>query len=267
MKYIKLFSLFLSLSFLLNSCEDTNESLVQNRGVAVVPVISDVSPAFYTTDYSDSYIEFKVDLQEGDTVDDAELQVTYKGKTEVIDKIASFPAVINLPAEKVLAVFNLNEDDVKVDDFFLVQVVTSNGGISTRSRASLKVFVTCEFDSDLTVGSYHVISEDMGTEGDVTLTADPDNPYLIAVEGLFEMEGGEPNDVVLYLTINPNNFSVNHDKTLMGVTDPFGEGYGNYTFSPSSGMYKSCTGTFEMAFAVSVNEGSFGVNKYIFTKN
>lgn len=252
-----------------SSCEDTNENLVGSRGVAKVPVISDVNPAFYTTDFADTFVKFTVALQEGDKVDAAELQVTYKGETRVLQAIPSFPITLTLPAIDALAAFNLQESDVEIDDFFLYQVVTSSGDVSTRSLASVKVAVTCEFDPVLSEGSYHFVSDDMGTEGDVTLTADPDNPYLIKINGLFEAEGGATSDRrdELYLKLNPNNFSVTHDKTLLGVTDPFGEGYGNYTFSPSSGIYKSCTGTFEMVFAISVNEGSFGNNKYIFTKN
>ena len=249
------------------SCEDTNENLVGSRGVAVVPVISDVNPAFYTTDFADTFVQFTVDLPEGETVDAAELQATFDGKTEVLQSITSFPATINIPASEALAAFNLNESDVEVDDSILFQVVTTSAGISSRSLASLKVFVTCEFDPELSEGSYHFVSEDMETEGDVVFTADPDDPYLIAVSGLFAAEGGNPNDNILYLKINPSDFSVTHDKTLLGTTDPFGFGYGNYTFAPSSGLYKSCTGNFEMVFAISVNEGSFGNNKYVFTKN
>lgn len=267
MKQYKILAVFFAFAMIFSSCEDTNETLVGSRGVAVVPIISDVNPAFYTTDFSSTFVKFTVDLQDGDTVDAAELQVTYKGKTEVLQVINSFPAVITLPAAEVLADLNLAESDVEVDDFFLFHVVTTSQGTSSRSLAAVKVFVTCEFDPILTEGSYHFVSEDMGTEGDVTLTADTNNPYLIAVNGLFAAEGGAPNNNVLYLKINPNNFSVTHETTLLGTTDPFGDGYGNYTFGPSSGLYKSCPGTFEMVFAVSVTEGSFGNNKYIFTRN
>ena len=267
MKQYKILTALFAFAVLFSSCEDTNESLVGSRGLAVVPVISDVNPAFYTTDFADTFVKFTVALQEGDTVDSAELQVTYKGKTEVLQPITSFPVTLTLPAVDALAIFGLAESDVKVDDFFLYQVVTTSGNISTRSLASVKAVVTCEFDPILTEGSYRVASDDWDVEGPVTLTADPNDPYKIGVTGLFEVEGGAANDIALYLNINPNNFALTGVKTVIGVgKSPWGP-YTNSAFTPVSGVYKSCTGSFEMIFAVSVDQGSFGNYKFVFTKN
>lgn len=267
MKQYKILAFLFAFAMVLSSCEDTNENLVGSRGIAVVPIISDVNPAYYTTDFAETFVKFTVALREGDNVDNAELQVTYEGKTVVLEPITSFPATITLPIVNALAAFDLQESDVDVDDFFIYEVVTTTGGVSSRSLASLKVFVTCVFDPVLTEGSYHVVSDDWEVEGDVTLTADPDNPYLIGVTGLFAMEGGTPNDNVLYLDISSSNFAVTGEKTVLGGPDsPWGP-YTGSAYTPISGLYKSCTGTFEMTFAITVDQGSFGNFKFVFTKN
>jgi hypothetical protein len=266
MKQYKILTLLFAFVLMVSSCDDTFENRVASRGVAVVPVLSDINPAFYTTDLSESFVKFTVTLEDGDTVDAAEVQITYEGKTEILQDIPSFPATITVSAGDALAALGLTESDVEVDDFFIIQVVTTSGGVSSRSLASLKVFVTCEFDPILTEGSYHVVSGGWEVEGDVTLTPDPDNPYLIGVTGLFEMEGGAPNDTMLYLNINPNNFSVSGVKTILGPTAPWGA-YNDYAYTPVSGLYKSCTGSFEMKFAITVAEGGFGSFDFVFTKN
>ncbi|MBJ7880211.1 hypothetical protein [Gelidibacter salicanalis] len=266
MKKYKILAFFFAFALIISSCEDTFENRVESRGVAVVPVLSDVNPAFYTTDLSGSFVKFTVALEDGDTVDAAEVQITYEGKTEILQDITSFPSTITVAASDALTALGLTESEVEVDDFFLIQVVTTSGGITTRSLASLKVFVTCEFDPVLTEGSYHVVSDSWEVEGDVTLTADPDDPYLIGVTGLFEMEGGAPNNTVLYLNINPSNFSVSGVKTILGPTAPWGA-YNDYAYTPVSGLYKSCTGSFEMKFAITVAQGGFGSFDFVFTKN
>lgn len=266
MKQYKILTFIFAFAMIFSSCEDTNDNLTGSRGLAVVPVISDVNPAFYTTDFEDTFVKFTVALQDGDTVDRAELQVTYKGKTEVLKDITSFPVTMTLPAVEAFTALGLTESDVAVDDFFLYQVVTTSNGISSRSLASLKVFVTCEFDPVLTEGSYHVVSDTWEVEGDVTFIADPNDPYKIGISGLFEMEGGAPNDNVLYLNINPSNFGITGVKTVLGPTSPWGQ-YTGYAYTPVSGLYKSCTGTFEMIFGITVDQGGFGNFKFVFTQN
>lgn len=266
MKQYKILTFLLAFAMTMISCEDTNESLVGSRGLAIVPVISDINPAFYTSNLASSYVAFTVDLEDGDTVDSAEIQVSFNGQTAVLQSIESFPLTVTIPALDAIAALGISESDVEIDDYFLYHVVTTKDGKSTRSQAALKVFVTCEFDPILTEGSYHVVSEAWEVEGDVTFTADPTDPYKIGVSGLFEMEGGAPNNNILYLNINPSNFSVTHEKTILGPTAPWGA-YTDYAYGPVSGLYKSCTGDFEMTFAITVGAGSFGNYAFTFTKN
>lgn len=249
------------------ACDDTNENLVKERGVAVIPIVSNVGPAYYTLDYDNSFVQFDVDLPEGQTVDDAEVQVTFKGETAVVEKITSFPTTIKMIEADVISKLGLSTDDVKLDDYFMFDVVTTSEGISTRSLSgALKVFVTCEFDPELAVGSYHVISKDWEVEGIVTLTADPADPFKISVAGLYAMEGGAPNDNVLILNIDPNSYKVSGVKTKLGPSTPWGS-YTNYYYEPVGGLYKSCEGVFEMQFRITVDEGGFGTFNYVFTPN
>ncbi|MBD0824164.1 hypothetical protein [Aestuariibaculum marinum] len=266
MKQYKILAILFAFTLAFCGCEDTNDNLVGSRGVAIVPIISNIDPAFYTSNLEASYVEFNVDLEDGDTVDAAEVQVTFNGETAVLQDIESFPATITIPALDAIEALGISESDVEIDDFFLYHVVTTKNGVSSRSTAALKVFVTCEFDPALASGSYHVVSEDWEVEGDVTITADPNNPFLIGIAGIYEMEGGAPNDNILYLNINPSNFNVTGEKTLLGPSAPWGA-YTNYYYTPTSGLYKSCTGTFEMSFAITVDEGSFGSYNFVFTKN
>ncbi|WP_321280877.1 hypothetical protein [Marinifilum fragile] len=266
MKLYRLLSLFVALSLFISGCDDTNENLVGSRGLSIIPVITDVNPAFYTSDLANSYVEFVVDLPEGEQVDAAEVQVTYKGTTAVVQEIASFPATITLPALDVIGVLGLSESDIKVDDSFLFHVVTTSGDVTSRSTAALNVFVTCEFTPAMAVGSYHVVSEDWEVAGDVEFTADPNDPFKIFVSGIYEMEGGAANDNLLELNIDPNSFKVDVVTSLLGPSAPWGD-YTNYYYGPGGGLYKSCDGSFEMQFKITVDEGSFGTYNFLFTRN
>ena len=249
------------------ACEDTNENLVKERGVAIIPEVSNIGPAYYTLDYNNSFVKFDVDLPAGLEVEDAEIQVAFKGKTAVVQKISAFPSTIKMTAGDVIKKLGLTANDVKLGDSFMFDVITTSGGISSRSLSgALKVFVTCEFDPALAVGSYHVVSKDWEAEGDVTLTADPADPFKISIAGLFAMEGGAPNNNVLVLNIDPNSYKVSGTKAKLGPSAPWGD-YTNYYYEPIGGLYKSCEGVFEMQIRITVDEGGFGVMNFVFTPN
>jgi hypothetical protein len=273
MKKIKyLFSSFilLSLLFMVTSCENTNENLVKERGVAVVPGISNLEPAFYTTDFENTLIKFDVELPEGETVDKAELYATFNGKTALIQPLSSFPAEITLKLKDVMDKLGLTEDDVDVVDnnLFDFNIRTTSNGVTTTSKAgAMRIFVTCEFAPALAVGSYHFVSNDWEAEGDVTFTADPEDPYKIYVTGIYAAEGGEPNDLAMVLNISPTSFEVSGPKSKLGDKAPWNQ-YTNYYYEPTSGLFKSCDGTFEMKIAITVDQGSFGGPwTFVFTRN
>lgn len=270
MKQYKILAILFAFALMISGCDDTNENLVGSRGIAIVPTISDINPAFYTTDLANSYVQFTVDLEEGDTVEAAELQVTYNGQTAVLQNIESFPAIITLPALDVIGALGISESEVKVDDYFLYHVVTTNGGISSRSLAALKVFVTCEFDPVLTVGNYHVISDDWGYDGFVTIEADPSDPYKLYIVGLAEGEGLISNGNNVEININPSDFQISGIGVKTIIADdlePWDISWGaDYSYEPLGGLFKSCDGSFQISFDINVAAGGWGPNAYFFTR-
>lgn len=267
MKQINILAFFFAFALLIGGCEDTNENLVGSRGIAVVPEISDINPAFYTSDLANSFVAFNVSLPEGETVDAAEIQITYKGETIVFDQIDAFPVSVNLQALDVIAAFGISESDVKIGDSFLVHIVTTSHGLSSRSLAALKVLVTCEFDSQLTTGVYEATSSDWGLAGDVTITADPNDPFKLYIEGLADVEGLVSNGNKLELNIDPYSFKMTGAPVV--IADdlvPFGLSYTNYTYTPGVGLYNSCDGSFDISISISVDQGGWGPQGFTFTR-
>ncbi len=264
----KQISVFFAAALLLSACDDTNENLVGHRGEGVVPVISDVNPAFYTSDLANSFIAFSVDLQEGDEVDAAELEVSFGGVSAMVRSISSFPATISLTATEAMAALGLSTDDVEIGDSFLVYVLTTKDGVTTRSQAALNVLVTCEFDPDVLGGSYKMVSEDWEISGDVTVTVDASNPYQISITGITDVEGLVGNGNALILTIDQNSFKMTGAKTILAADlAPWDLSYTNYYYEPIGGLYSSCDGAFSMTFKIGVDQGSFGNYGFTFTPN
>lgn len=141
---------------------------------------------------------------------------------------------------------------------------------SSSSVFNMKVdyYIACEFDISITTGSYHVISDadNWDVEGDVTITADPSNPLKVIVTGMFEMEGGAPNDNELVLFINPDSFEVTGPKSLIGSTAPWGD-YADYSYEPKAGLFTSCDGGYELSLAISVDVGGWGAMNFKFSRN
>ncbi len=268
MKKQYIFTLLVAFLIVFGGCEDTNENLVGSRGIAVVPEMSEANPAFFTSDLENSYVAFTVNLPEGEAVDAAEVQITYEGKTVVIQEIESFPSDLNITATEVIAGLGISEADVEIGDSFLLHVVTTSAGVSTRSLAALLINVTCEFDPVLTGGSYHVVSADWEVEGDVTISVDPDDPFKLYIEDMAEMEGLVGNGNRLELNISPTSFKMSGPATVLSANlAPWGLSYTGYTYTPGVGLYNSCDGSFTMPFAISVDQGSFGTFNFTFTRN
>ena len=263
-------SLILTL-FALKGC-DTNENLVQQRGVAVVPALT-ASPAFFTDNFDNSSIRFNATIPTGELVEAAELRVLFGSKSARIQTITSFPLAVDLTAREVMNILGLTDNDVDVEtnNTFIFYILTTANGVTTYSRtASVRALVTCEFDPELTVGHYRIVSGAWGMDAFVTLAADPDDRYRILVSGLFEAEGGTPNDNVLVLNINPASFEVTGPRSTLGDYAPFATpanqaAWGAYHWTPTSGIFRSCTGVFEITVSITVNAGGFGSFSFVLT--
>ncbi|MHA7110610.1 hypothetical protein ACRTDU_10820 [Sunxiuqinia elliptica] len=267
MKKINILAFFFAFVLILASCEDTNENLVGYRGAAVVPEISDINPAFYTSDLANSFVAFKVALPEGENVDAAELQVTYKGQTTVLQQISSFPAEINIPATDVLQALSISENDVEIGDSFLVHVVTKSGELSSRSLAAMKILVTCEFNSELTTGAYSAVSSDWESAGDVTITADPEDPFKLYVDGFAEVDGLVSNGNKLQISIDPYSFKMTGVATVIADdVAPWDLPYTGFSYEPIGGLYNSCDGSFDLQIKITVDQGTFGTYNFTLTR-
>ena len=128
--------------------------------------------------------------------------------------------------------------------------------------------VVCDFDPELTVGTYVVYSDDWGyPEAEVTFVADPSDPYKLFIWGLAEGEG-LPYDYPLEINIDPGNFEITGPKTI--IADDllaWGIDWGaGYFYQAASGLYNSCTGDMVIGMDIGVNIGGWGVNEYVFTR-
>ena len=271
MKKIYLYSsLIVALAFLLNGC-DTNENLVQQRGVAVVPAL-EASPAFFTEDFDNSSIQFSASIPVGEQVEAAELRVGFGGRSARLQTITSFPFAVNLTAREAMNALGLTDNDVDVvtNNTFTFYILTTSNGVTTYSRAaSIRALVTCEFDPALAEGHYRIVSGAWGLDGFVTLAADPNNRYRILVSGLFAAEGGTPNDNVLVLNIDPASFEVSGPRSTLGDRAPWpgaNLAWGAYHWTPTSGVFRTCTGVFELTVSITVDAGGFGSFPFVLTR-
>ncbi len=265
MKKISIFSILLFVVAAFTACEDTNENLVKYNNDYVVPVITNLKPAFYTSDLENSYIKFDVSLPENQKVESAWIEVVFKGKTGKVADIANFPSTITLKATDAINTLSMSNSDVEINDDFTFYVVTSNKGHSTRSQAAVVAFVTCEYDQAKAVGTYEAVSDDWQAKGTVNLEADPENPFKIYVSGIYEMDGGAPNDNKLIINIDPGSFKLSGPKCKLGPHAPWGK-YTNYYYEVIGGLYKSCDGKYEVVVKITVDEGAFGTFNYVFTR-
>jgi hypothetical protein len=237
------------------------------RGVAVIPAITDINPGIFDSkDLENSYVEFKVILPEGTNADKVTVTGSYAGniKTVELAEVTSFPATVRLASAEVADKLGIELADISNGDVFTFELITDANGVITRSNAVLFVAVACAYDPALALGSYHSISSDWNSEGDITLTPDPDDPYKIYVSGLEEMEGLVEDQGPLVMNIDPVTYEVTvPEKTL--ASEAFG--YGSISYS-GHGVYHSCDGSYVMYFDISLTDlGSQGTNKFDFTRN
>lgn len=264
MKKIKTIGLIFTLIAILISCEELPDP-AGLRGVAVVPEITDLIPAvFDSKDLEHSYVEFQVKVPDG-VQTSITIQGSYKDNLErvTITDLTTFPATVRITSAEAAQKLGIDLADISNGDIFLFELITTANGMTTRSSSVLTIPVACAYDVNLATGSYHVIGGDWGSEGDVTLTADPDDPYKIYVSGLEEIEGLVEDLGPLVMYINPVNYAVTAPKKAI-ASDAWG--YNNIAYE-GTGTYGSCDGAYSMLFTITVVEGTFGTFQFTFTRN
>lgn len=129
------------------------------------------------------------------------------------------------------------------------------------SSLSVKYTVACPLDYAKVVGSYHSISTDWVTDGTITITADATDPNKLYVSGL-EVLDGLVEDRPLVMHLNPLSYVVTADKTIL-VALPWT--YHNLAYE-GKGTYNTCTGNYEMIFDISVTEGGWAGQHFVFLR-
>ena len=258
-------------ALMIMGCKDTNENLVQERGVDVVPVLSDPVPAYFTDDLEESYVQFDVSLPQGESVDKAEIEVSMGDKTAILEEISLPVTGLKVTATQVIQALGIQTDDYQTGDICNLAILTTKNGKTTRSIANFDIPVVCYFEPSMLVGSFDFTSDDWGTAGSVTITADPADPYKVYInqDGIIQSEGlSNGNGNPIELDINPNNFKVSGPKTVIApdLSDFDMGDYHNYAYTPVAGMYSACDDTYTITFYIDSDLGGWGNNVFVFTR-
>jgi len=266
MKKIKTIGLIITLIMISFSCEELPDPAGE-RGTAVVPSISDINPGIFDSkDLVNSYVEFSINVPEGTQPDKIMVVGSFKDNLErvTITEETSFPATVRIISSEAIQKIGIATNDIQNGDIFTFELLTTAYGRTTHSNAVLSVPVACAYDVNLAEGSYHSVSADWASEGDITLIADADDPYKIYVSGLEEMEGLVEDQGPLVMYIDPATYNVTVPEKVIS-SDAWGFGAISYT---GYGVYSSCIGSYSMYFDISIGSyGSQGIFGFTFTRN
>jgi len=269
MKKIKTLGLIITLIMMSLSCEELPDP-AGVRSVGIVPGIDDLDPGVYDSkNLASTYVEFTLSLPEGVSAEKVTIVGFLNGSNveTTIKEITSFPSVVRILASDVAQKIGINLADVANGDVFTFILLPTVNGKTYHSSAVLSVPVACAYEVALATGSYHSVSPstDWNSEGDITLTADPANPYKIYVSGLEEMEGQVEDLGPLVMYIDPATYAVTVPEKAI-CSDGFGHGLLSYA---GSGTYSSCDGKYTMVFDISSvgAGGTWTGNRFTFTRN
>ncbi len=264
MKIYKVFGLVAAMAVTLVSCETDVDDPAGVRGVGVYPEMSNIGPAvFDSKNLATTYVQFTVN-----TNDPAVSEVVVVGSFGNVSRVeiqsyTTFPAVVKITLSDVVSKFGITLADVKLNDEFTFEVVTVKNGKRYYSNAAIVAPVVCAYDPAFVSGSYHAHSDDWGSDGDVTITVDPNDPFIVYVAGLEAIEGLNEDKGPLKMVINSTNFAVTAVHTVL-ASDAWG--YHNIAYE-GSGKLNTCDGTYTMLYKITVDEGSFGSFNFVLTKN
>jgi hypothetical protein len=266
MRKIKILGSIITLIIIFSGCEKVKDPTGQ-RDVGVIPVISEINPGIFDSkDLNKSYVVFKLDLVSGQQADKVVIEGSYNNdyKRIPLAEVTSFPATVKIISGDVIQKLGIAAASVVNGDIFTLEMVTTAKGVTTRSTAILRVVVSCAYQNSLAIGSYHSVSSDWNSEGDITITADHANPYKVYVTGLEEMEGLIEDSGPLVMNIDPATYNVSVPSKILS-SDAWG--YGSIKYA-GDGVYNSCDGSYVMHFEISLDAtGSLGINTFKFTRN
>lgn len=265
MKEIKTLGFIITLILLSVSCEELPDP-AGKRGIAIVPSIDDIDPGIFDSkDLENSYVEFVVSVPEGASPQKITVLGSYQDNYErvTITEATSFPATVRIRSSEAAQKLGITLDQIANGDIFVFELQTLANDMATLSNAILRVPVACAYNVALATGSYHAVS-DWPSENDVTIAADPDDPYTILVTDLGAIDGIDEDNGPFVLHINPATYNiVAETKTL--ASDYYG--YGAVTYS-GYGTFSSCNGSYILYIDISVGAyGSQGIYRFDLTRN
>lgn len=299
LKYI-LIALFITTAFI--ACDDDGGTSLKEFRIGAVPNIEKLSDYDATISYSkllqgeDFNIGVKMEIAQGD-VASADLIAFYTtadgtlyGPVTLSAGISTFPIEATFNKSQIVSAFSelSTPDDIAFGDNLTISVKlnladgtsidmlhsdgTRNYGsdIHTTTFYNVKVSydVVCDYDPSLTTGTYIVYSDDWGyPEAEVTIEADPSDPYKLFIVGLAEGEGLPGNGNKVEINVNSSDFTITGPKTIIADDlSAWGLSYVDYSYTPDSGVYKSCDGAFEISMTINVSIGGWGPQAYFFTR-
>jgi len=269
MKRCKIVGLITVLVLIISSCETEVEDPAGLRGVGVVPEVTDLNPAVYdSNDLENTFVQFTVNV-DNPNVTEVIVVASFKGdkrRTE-ITRLSSFPATVKIMLSDVVAKFGIELSSIVPADVVNFELITVQGSTSYFSSAAFNSAVVCGYDPAIVSGSYHAVSEGWGLDGNVTITVDPENEYIVYVAGLAAIEGLNEDQGPLKMIINELDFSVIAEKTVLASdVAPWGLPYTGYNYQ-GFGELNTCDGTYTMTFTIGVDQGSWGAYDFVLTKN
>src|SRR5659263_661355 len=190
---------------IVGGCEDTNLNLVEQRGVAVVPLISNLNPAvFDSNDLQNTFVEFKLDVPDKTLLTNAIVKISLNGKLKRVDfsTVTTFPQTVKISMKEAATKLGIGIDKIVLGDILNVEIWTTTNGKVYQTSAVLNAAVVCPYFQNQIIGSYHSVSADWASEGDVTITADPTDEFIVYVAGLEAIEGLVEDKGPLKMIIN-----------------------------------------------------------------
>jgi hypothetical protein len=267
-KYI--FMIFAAL--LITGCKNTNENLVQDRGVAVIPTMSDPVPAYFTDDIASSYVQFDLSLPQGQTVDKAEIEVDYGDQSAIVKQVSLPVTGLQVTATEVIQALNLPAGEYKTGDNFNLYVLTTKDGRTTRSTAAFSIPVVCDLVLDDFTGTCTVTQDDWWGETPYPVVVTKISDTQLSIANLFNANADGFGDAVnpLVITINPINYTVSFAKQVLvpnsgnlwwGIPS-----YSNFYLANGTGKIDACNLVISFTATAAVDAGSFGNMSFVLGK-
>lgn len=285
---------------LLNGCEtDTNGPMpdtFEEAGVAYMVLDESSSGLINLNDVDAFNFAGSIDLLFEPAYDKLTLMVAYNGDHDnagiLVDNITSTPHDFSVSMSDVIsAVSSIGSvDDVEIGDYFIFYVNVTIGGkvypvykmvagkairtigsgvISSLAAlegsdalTDVRIDVPCGYDVEKVTGDYIAYSGPWLVEGPITITADPEDPFVVYVSGLAELDGLVEDQGPLKMIIDPNSYNVSAPKQALATEVWLG--YKDLSYG-GSGRLNTCNGVYTMDFEITVNLGSYGSYPFTFT--